>query len=268
MSKVSELRAKFSANTSPSTPTPALTPEDFERRRAAAAAASVSVPWSLTSAATANAAAKERKARASAGAVAVAERQATALRRGSAARLAVALRGLEQQQQRRERERERERERVNDAADAADDDAVKPKDARVSGSDDRADAGEHEEELETSWGWFDELREMAGEGESSTMDGRAAPPPTARRLSGAANPDAALDAEEEEERALNREVLRFFFEQHDPAQLTKIDELLHANRHRLDEFFLEISSAYSAGYGGLSMAFLIVEEERKLKSEV
>ena len=74
-----------------------------------------------------------------------------------------------------------------------------------------------------------------------------------------------LAREAQEERELNKEVLTFFFEQHDRSKLSQVDALLEANAGRLDEFFLEISSSYAGGFGGLSMAFLVVDEQKRLE---
>lgn len=64
-----------------------------------------------------------------------------------------------------------------------------------------------------------------------------------------------------DEEELNRAVLRFFFESSDPARVNDVDRLLLENAHRMDEFFLELSSQYDKGFATLQMSFLVAEEE-------
>jgi hypothetical protein len=60
-----------------------------------------------------------------------------------------------------------------------------------------------------------------------------------------------------DEAALNESVLRFFFEQHDPARIDQAPKLLAANRGREDALFLELSSQYPEP--GTAYSFMVVQ---------
>jgi len=62
---------------------------------------------------------------------------------------------------------------------------------------------------------------------------------------------------------VNRAVLKFFFEEHDPSRVNQVDELLKENVGREETLFLELSTQYPEP--SINVAFALVDAEKKIE---
>jgi hypothetical protein len=71
--------------------------------------------------------------------------------------------------------------------------------------------------------------------------------------------DTAINRDDDE--GINKAVLKFFFEEHDPKRVEEVDQILTSNQGREDVLFLELSAQYPEP--SMQIAFELVEAEKK-----
>jgi len=62
---------------------------------------------------------------------------------------------------------------------------------------------------------------------------------------------------------VNKAVLKFFFEEHDPTRVQEVDQLLAANAGREETLFVELSAQYPEP--SLEVAFAMVDADKKVE---